>query len=79
MYALTRRIILASSSADWEPYMKATPPSLARASPIFSPETACMMALTIGILSDIEGSLPFLNRTSGVLSDTFAGMHSDEE
>ena len=34
---------------------------------------------TMGIASSIAGSSPFLNFTSGVLRETFAGIHSHEE
>ena len=69
----------ASSSMLCEPKMNDTPPSFASATASLSPETDCMMAETIGMLSDIAGSSPFLYFTRGVLSDTFAGMHSLDE
>jgi len=59
--------------------MKETPPSFARATASFSPETDCIIAEVRGIFIVIAGSSPFLNFTSGVLSDTLAGIHSDEE
>ena len=60
--------------------MKEMPPSFARATAIFSPETDCMIAETIGIFIEIAGSsTPFLYFTSGVLRLTLLGMHSAEE
>ena len=59
--------------------MKAMPPSLARAMPIFSPETACITAETMGTFMVRGHSPPFLNFTTGVLRETLAGTHSDEE
>ena len=59
--------------------MKAMPPSLARAMPIFSPETACMTAETMGTFMVREGSSPRRYFTTGVLRETLAGMHSEEE
>ena len=55
------------------------PPSLARAIAIVSFDTACMIAEVIGMLSEILGSSPFANFTSGVLRETFAGIHLSEE
>ena len=40
--------ILACDSIDCEPYINATPPSLASAIPISSPDTDCIIADTIG-------------------------------
>ncbi len=59
--------------------MKAMPPSRARAMPIFSPETACMTAETMGTFMVRGHSSPFLNLTTGVFRETLAGMHSEEE
>ena len=60
--------------------MKEMPPSLASAHAIFSPETDCMIAETIGIFKESSGSsFPFRNFTSGVFKETFAGVHSAEE
>lgn len=44
-----------------------------------TPETDCMMAETIGMLSESAGSSPRRNFTSGVLSETLAGTFSAEE
>ena len=60
--------------------MKEIPPSLANAQAIFSPDTDCIIAETIGIFIESAGfSSPFLNLTNGVLKETFAGVHSEEE
>ena len=59
--------------------MKETPPFLASSMDIFSPDTDCMIADTIGIFNVMAGSSPFLNFTSGVLIDTLAGMQSVPE
>ena len=59
--------------------MKEMPPSVARATPMSTPETDCMIAETIGIFSVMAGSSPRLKRVSGVFSDTLLGMHSEEE
>ena len=59
--------------------MNETPPSWASAMAMRVPETDCMMAETMGMLSDSAGSSPRLNLTSGVLSETFAGTFSVEE
>ena len=59
--------------------MKETPPSCASATASLGPETACMMAETMGMFSLSEGSSPLRKRTSGVSSETFAGMFSCEE
>ena len=56
--------------------MKATPPSLASAIPISSPDTDCIIADTIGMFAEYFGSSPFLNFTSGVFNDTLFGIHS---
>ena len=39
-------------------------------------ETACMIAETNGMFRLIADYSPFLNFTSGVLSDTLLGIHS---
>jgi hypothetical protein len=59
--------------------MKLMPPCWASAIARRGPETACMIADTIGMLSVIEGSSPRLKRTSGVFRETLSGMHSDDE
>ena len=59
--------------------MKLMPPSVASATPMSTPETDCMMAETMGMFRLIWGSSPRLKRTSGVLSETLLGMHSEEE
>ena len=59
--------------------MKAMPPSLARAMPMRSPETACMTAETMGTFMVRAGSSPLRYFTTGVLRETLAGMHSEEE
>ena len=43
------------------------------------PETDCMMADTIGMLRVIGDTSPRWKRTSGVFSETLAGMFSAEE
>ena len=43
------------------------------------PDTACMTADTMGMCILMAGSSPRLNFTSGVSSETFAGMFSREE
>ena len=58
--------------------MKETPPFFASSTASFSPDTACMIADTIGMFSVIAGFSPFLNLTNGVLRDTLAGMFSQE-
>ncbi len=55
------------------------PPSLASAIAMRSSDTDCMMAETRGIFMLNPGSSPFLKRTTGVFSETFAGIHSTEE
>ena len=52
---------------------------MARATPMSTPETDCMMAETMGMLRERAGSSPRRNFTSGVLSETLAGMFSAEE
>ena len=42
-------------------------------------ETDCMIAETSGTFKDRAGASPFLNLTSGVVSETFAGTHSADE
>ena len=59
--------------------MKDRPPHLASATASRSPETDCMMAETMGMVSSMAGFSPFLYLTSGVLRETLAGMHSREE
>ncbi len=59
--------------------MKAMPPSFARAMPICSPDTACMTAETMGTFMVRDGSSPRRYFTTGVLRETLAGMHSEEE
>ena len=59
--------------------MKDTPPSCASAMARSLPETACMMAETIGIFMVMADVSPFLKRTSGVSRFTLSGMHSAEE
>jgi hypothetical protein len=59
--------------------MNETPPSRAKAIAIVSLETDCMMADTIGTFKDSAGVSPFLNFTSGVCNETFAGTHSADE
>ena len=55
--------------------MKESPPSFARAIAIRSSDTDCMIAETIGILRVIgDSSSSGRYFTSGVLSETFAGM-----
>ena len=46
---------------------------------IVSFDTACIIAEVIGMLREILGSSPFANFTSGVLRETFAGIHLSEE
>ena len=59
--------------------MNDMPPSVASAMPMSSPETDCMMAETMGMLSEMAGSSPRLKRVSGVFNETFVGTHSEEE
>ena len=59
--------------------MNDTPPLFASATARRSPETDCMIADVIGMFSVIALSSPFLNLTSGVFSETFAGMHALDE
>ena len=61
--------------------MNAMPPSVASATAIRSPDTACMMAETIGMFRLIAGFSPaaLLYLTSGVLRLTFAGRQSFPE
>ena len=59
--------------------MKAMPPSLASPTPIFSPETACITAETMGTFIVRGHASPFLNFTTGVFKETLAGMHWEEE
>ena len=76
LYDLTFLIISASDSMLCAPYIKETPPSVARATASLSPDTACIIALTIGIFIVIVGFFPFLKRTNGVERLTFSGMQS---
>jgi hypothetical protein len=60
--------------------MKDTPPCFARAIASFSPDTACMIAETMGIfIRRGHSSCPFLYLTRGVLRLTAEGMHSEDE
>ena len=59
--------------------MKETPPFLASSTASFSPETACMIAETIGMFNVMAGVSPFLYLTSGVFRETFAGMQLQSE
>ncbi|MNG35999.1 hypothetical protein D3C85_1451340 [compost metagenome] len=56
--------------------MNEIPPLRANAIAIPSSDTACMTAEENGIFSEIAGSSPLLNLTSGVFSFTFAGVHA---
>jgi len=59
--------------------MKERPPSCESATAMRGPETDCMMADTIGMLRVIGDTSPRWKRTSGVFSETLAGMFSAEE
>ena len=59
--------------------MNEIPPSLASAIASLSPDTACMIADTIGMFIESAGSSPFLNFTTGVFRETFSTLHSVEE
>ena len=52
---------------------------LASSTASFSPETACMIAETIGMFNVMAGVSPFLYLTSGVFRETFAGMQLQSE
>ncbi len=59
--------------------MKDRPPSVARATPMSTPDTDCMIAETMGMLREIAGSSPRLKRVRGVFSETLFGTHSEDE
>ena len=68
----------ASSSGLWLPKMNDMPPSVASETARRGPETACMMAETIGMFREMRGSSPRRNLARGVRRLTFSGMHSEE-
>jgi hypothetical protein len=55
--------------------MKESPPLRASSMASVSLETDCMIAETKGILRLIRGSWPRAKRTSGVVRETFCGVH----
>ena len=74
--ALTRRTISACCSTGCDAYRNARPPSRASAMAMRSSDTACMMADTSGMFSMTGLCSPRAKRTTGVRSDTLAGMQS---
>ena len=59
--------------------MNDRPPSVASAMAMPSSDTACMMADTMGMFSEMAGSSPRRYFTSGVFRLTSCGMHFADE
>lgn len=75
----TVRTMFAWDSMGWETKRKEMPPSRASAAASFSPETDCITAETSGTLMLSGLCSPTRNLHTGVLRETFCGMHAAEE